>query len=143
MYTIGNSRRRYLYVNLYVYIKEEGHSSTMKPDLHIYLSIKLSSLKQFVYMRLFLAMNGEKNENKLIRSIPFTHPHTSRYDVHLHSFLFFMRRTIFFLETPAQIPNRGTATVHIPYWLFSNQNISCNCWKTSFVDALCSSWYLI
>lgn len=33
-------------------------------------------------------MNREKNENKLIRSIPFTHPHTSRYDVHLHSFLF-------------------------------------------------------
>jgi hypothetical protein len=43
-------------------------------------------------------MNREKNENKLIRSIPFTHPHTSRYDVHLHSFLFFMRRTIFSLD---------------------------------------------
>lgn len=31
---------------------EEGHPSSMKLDLHIYLSIKLSPLKQFVNMRL-------------------------------------------------------------------------------------------
>ena len=78
--------------------KGEGHPSNMKPDLHIYLSIKFSSLKQSVCTKRFFIINREKNENKLIRSIPFTHPHTSRYDVHLHSFLFFMRGTIFFLD---------------------------------------------